>query len=135
MTAAAPNHPVKRELRQLLLGVAACIALVVLAYAAMEGLVRADARQRQFHAAAQALTGELGSTLTAIAAPPGVAPSFVERLDNEVAFIASVTRDVRHADALLDALIALHRRQADPAFAAALRRLEAARAALLALQR
>jgi len=135
MTAAAPTHPVKRELRQLLLGVGACIALLALTYAVMEGLARADARQQQFHANAQALSGELSSTLTAIAAPPGVAPSFAERLDNEVAFVASVTRDVRRADALLDALIALHRREADPAFAAALRRLGAARTALLALQR
>jgi PAS domain S-box-containing protein len=132
---AAERHPVQRELLRLLLGVFVCVALLLVAYLLLNARVETLQRtQERFHAPALRLAGELSSTLASIVPPPGVAASFVERLDSEATFVAGVTRDVGRALALMEALIALHAdRDATTAFASARQRIERAHQELGAL--
>jgi PAS domain-containing protein len=110
-------HPVKRELWRLLGGVALCAILVLAAYLVMDGqLDRMRRTQEQFHAPALAMANELSSALASIAAPRGVSPAAVDHLEDEVAFVSSVTRDFGRAQALLASLIALHEREGTPEF-------------------
>src|SRR5262245_34228845 len=114
---AAP-HPVKGELWRLLGGVALCAVLVLAAYLVMVGqLDRMRRTQEQFHAPALSISAELSSALALMASPRGVSPMAVDHLDDEVAFVSSVTQDFGRARALLASLIALHRKEATPEFA------------------
>jgi hypothetical protein len=113
-----PVHPVKRELRRLLGGVALCALLVLAAYLLMDVRLAGMRRtQDQFHAKALRLSAELSSALASMTSPQGVSASSMDQLDNEVAFVAGVTREFGRAQALLGELIALHQTEAAPEFA------------------
>ena len=123
----APAHPVKRELWRLLAGVAFCALGALVAYGVLDRRLQ-DLRlaEDRFHAPALGMSAELASALASMTMPPGLPAHAVEQLDNEVAFVASVTRDFGRAQSLLRSLIALHEQVAAPGFAPALRRLRRA---------
>jgi hypothetical protein len=122
-----PAHPVKRELWRLLGGLALCALMVLAAYGLMDRRLESLRRQQDsFHAPALAMSAELASALAIMTLPPGVSARAVDVLDNEVAFVASVTREFGRAQALLQQLIALHARLADTVFTSTLQRLQRA---------
>ena len=136
MTPGRLAHPVKRELWRLLGGVALCAALVLAAYLLMDArLDRMRHVQERFHVPALRQSAELSSVLASMTVLPGMSAAAVEALRDEVAFVASVTRDFGRAQALLRSLVALHEREGDPAFERALARLRRADAELQALAR
>jgi signal transduction histidine kinase/ActR/RegA family two-component response regulator len=129
-------HPVKRELWRLLGGVALCAALVLAAYVFMDAQLAALRRtQEQFHGKALTISAELSSALASMTSPRGVSGASMDRLDDEAAFVSSVTRDFGRAQALLAELIALHEAEQAPEFAGTLRRLRRASDELKALDR
>lgn len=139
MTAAvepSAMHPVKRELWRLLAGVTLCALTLLVSYMIMELLLhRMQRTQDEFHAEALSMGAELSSTIASMSLPPGVSSSAVERLDDEVAFVSSVTRSFGRARALLGSLIELHQRESEPEFARSLARLVRANEQLQAIDR
>lgn len=117
-------HPVKRELRRLLASVALCALAVLAAYLVMDKQID-QMRQKQvrFHTSALSLCAEVSYSLASMKSLPGVSASAVEHLDDEMAFISSVTRDFGRAQTALSALVALHQKEADPEFTRAQSRL------------
>jgi len=129
-------HPVKRELWRLLGGVALCVVLLLGAFLLMDArLDRMRHVQERFHMPALRQSAELSSVLASMTVLPGMSAVAVEDLEDEVAFVASVTRDFGRAQALLRALVALHEREGDPDFERVLARLRRASAELQELAR
>jgi signal transduction histidine kinase len=129
-------HPVKRELLRLLAGIALCAVAVLAAYLMMDGqLDRMRQKQARFHVPALSMCAELSNALASMKSPPGVSASSVQHLDDEVAFVSSVTRDFGRAQSLLSSLITLHQKEAEPEFARTLSRLARARDELMTIYR
>jgi len=136
MADTSPMHPVKRELWRLLGGVALVALALLAAYLVMDAQLQSMRRtQERFHASALNMGAELSSVLASMQFPPGVAAGAAERVDDEVGFVSSVTRNFGRAQFLLNSLIALHKRESAPEFERTEQRLERARDELEALDR
>jgi signal transduction histidine kinase/ActR/RegA family two-component response regulator len=129
-------HPVKRELWRLLGGVALCAFLLLVVYLVLSARIESMRRaQQEFHAKALSTSAELSTALALMTLPRGVPRATVDHLEDEAAFVSSVTRNFGRAQALLGELIALHKKEAAPAFARNLLRLTRASEELTALNR
>ena len=127
------GHAVERQLRALLSTIAACVLLLVLAYAAQLYVTQRDRRLlNDFHGRGTVLALSMHDAYAGARAAPGVARS--ETPTEAGAFAAATTAALGRTLGYGDQLLALYTRGPAPSFDAARRRLERALGQLRALR-